>query len=453
VGVYEHGTPKRVVDSLQAIGLTGIETIPHQIPQHVLDDAKHRLSAIASTQDLVDMPLPHGCPAWHFYDGMLKHEQIGTIAPDHPRLPTYLARTLHYLESYEKIFERHNVRGVVVSHPNYPKFYTLIWAALRRGIPVYQTMHANEQIAGRRFLQLSDYNGRLADRPPANLLKMLSLDLREQLISQGRQYYSAVRDRQAGQFSILDIYGKEDTSRTEFCQLIGADPDKPNVVVMTSCWSDCPNSGGRTYYSDYLDLLDQTLEVMREVKNCNWILKPHPAEFMYSDTLRLRNMVSGKLPKNAYLWPDNLGARTIEEIADCVVTPSGTSGIEYAALGKRVLVCRDTGYTPWDFVNWAHDATDFRNKLAHAWDLPTPTRKQQEDAFIYMALTFTSPPNTRGRYLYRWGSESWQIWPSVRSFIRENRESIEREIAMLKRWIGSDIDSYNTFKWLHAGNW
>ncbi len=108
-------------------------------------------------------------------------------------------------------------------------------------------------------------------------------------------------------------------------------------------------------------------------------------------------------------------------------------------------------------MNWARDQQDFEAKLSRAWELPKPTARNQEDALIHIALTFTSAPETRGDYLYEWGSRSWYIWPSVPGFIDRNTPDIEREIAMLRRWIGSDPqgcnDSYNVWKWLHADQW
>lgn len=454
VGIYESGAPVRVRRSLRNVGVGAEERIPSGVPEKHLSEAVELLAPCATTRSILDMSLPFNFPAHHFYDGVLKDEELGTVTPHHPRLRTYLARLLQYLEFYDGLFARRDIRVVVVSHANFPRFSALVWCALRRNIPVYSTIHVNEHLSARKFGTLADCHGNLSDRPSVAIRDALTSEERQVLIDEGRRYYSQVRSRQIGQFSILDIYGGENQrSREEFAKAIGSDSRKRNVVILTSCWSDGPNGGGSTYFTDYQDLLERTLSVIARVKDCNWILRPHPAEFMYGDKMRLAGLVAGRLPSNAFLWPSEFSGNAIPTVADCVVTPAGTSGIEYTALGLPVLICRDTSYTSWEFATWASSERDFADKLASASSLPAPTDRQREDAFIFMALTFTSPPNTRGQYLYQWGSKSWRIWPSVPRFIMKNRDSIRREIAMLKSWISSSTDSYNVYKWLHRESW
>jgi hypothetical protein len=454
VGLYEEGTPGRVRRSLRAIGLDAEECIPSDIPREFVDEANRLLAACSSTQSIFEMRLPLDFPPHQLYDGALKSEELGTIRPDHPKLAAYLARLLHYLSYYQDLLARRDVRVVATSHPTFPRFSALIWCALHRNIPVFSTIHVNEHVSGRKFGSLTDYRGALSDRPSRDILDSLKPAERQDLIEEGRCYYSQIRSREIGQFSILDIYGaKRDRTRDELAALTGADPAKPNVVILTSCWSDGPNGAGPTYFTDYQDLLERMLAVIGRVKECNWLLRPHPAEFMYGNKMRLAKLVAGRLPSNAFLWPQDFSANAIPTVADCVVTPAGTSGIEYTALGLPVLVCRETTYTPWGFASVARDAGDLAAKLEHAWMLPAPTQRQREDAFIFMAMTFTSPPATRGQYLYQWGSKSWRIWPSLSRFISENRDSIDRETWMLRRWAESSIDSYNVFKWLHRASW
>ncbi len=334
VGIWEEGTLPKVVASLRSLDLAAEETVARRVPERLMQAAQQRLAGLRTARDVLDMELPWGYPTCHLFDGMLKTEAIGTVTPDHPKAAAYFAKCLHYLEAYDAILDRHDVRAVILSHPSFPRFSTLAWCALRRGIPVYATIHVNEHVSARRFLSLSDFSGSLADRPDAAIPAILTPQQRERLIAVGQQYYMAVRSRQAGEFSIIDIYGKQALARREFTARVGCDPAKPNVVVMTSCWTDGPNSAGLTYFTDYQDLLEKTLAVISRVKECNWILRAHPAEFRYGN-MRLANMVEGRLPDNVWLWPESVGAGVIPDVADCVVTPAGTAGVEYAAMGRR----------------------------------------------------------------------------------------------------------------------
>ena len=49
------------------------------------------------------------------------------------------------------------------------------------------------------------------------------------------------------------------------------------------CWPDFPNGQGPTYFTDYQDWFEITLEIIKDIKEYNWIVKPHPAEKMYGE--------------------------------------------------------------------------------------------------------------------------------------------------------------------------
>lgn len=453
VGLYEDGTDTHILASLRALKPTAEERIPTELKASYLAAARDLLKGAHSARDLLSLTFPGGFPAFYVYDGILKQEYLGTVDCTHPRVSEYVARTLQYLDLYNHVLNRHNIRAVVVSHPSFPRFATLVWQALQRKIPVYMIHQANEHVIARRFLQTSDYVGFLSDRPRHSLLEKLGEVERARLIRLGLDYFTRMRAGKIGQFNIIGIYRHDEASRDQIAQLLGSDVRKPNVVILTSCWSDGPNNSGSSYFTDYQHWLEITLAAISKVPHCNWILRAHPAEFMYGDKMRLASIVKGRLPPNVYLWPTELSGSAVAGIADCIVTPAGTSGIEYTVLGKRVLVSRDTAYTPWEFCSWAHDKADYEAKLSRCWELPEPTQRQQEDALIYVALTFTSAPETRGDYLYEWAAKSWRIWPGLADFIRLQRGSIEREISMMRDWSSSNIDSYNVYKWLHANEW
>ena len=65
-----------------------------------------------------------------FYDGILKTELIGQVEMDNPNLIYYLALTLKYLDDFQNIINRYNIKAAIVSHDVSFLFTTLVWKLL-----------------------------------------------------------------------------------------------------------------------------------------------------------------------------------------------------------------------------------------------------------------------------------------------------------------------------------
>ncbi len=60
-------------------------------------------------------------------------------------------------------------------------------------------------------------------------------------------------------------------SREELAREMGLDPSKKNVVIMAHTFSDGVFNLGRLYFRDYYDWLEQTLKLVADITNVNWI--------------------------------------------------------------------------------------------------------------------------------------------------------------------------------------
>ena len=128
-----------------------------------------------------------------------------------------------------------------------------------------------------------------------------------------------------------------------------------------------------------------------------------------------------------------------------VVTARGTSGVEYAGVGLRVIVGAPTSYTSHRFVHFAETENEYCKLLGQMHDLPAPSNRQQEDAQIFSATTFAHPPN---QLRYPIGHLGGQLYRGLPGFIRENREAIENEIQLMKDWIHSGHERFHTWQML-----
>ncbi len=447
-----------LLESMRALPLTGEEVLPTSAKSPYLQAAERLLGPIKGPRQILELELPKGFPAYSFYDGVLKSQQLGSVDCSDPNVRHYLGLLLQYLDFYDELLDRRAVQAVVVSHGSHLRYTSLIWAALRRKVPVFVINYVNESITIRKLASLADY-AMPVEFPTVSQRDALSPEMRQRLIATGREYLKLLRSGQAGQINVVDGYlGDRERyrDRRRLQELLGVNPARPNAVIMTSCWPDFPHMYGRSYYTDFQDWLELTLEAIADIKDCNWILKPHPAERFYGDKVTLAKLVHGRLSAGVFLWPEGVSGNALDAFADVIVTCIGTAGIEHPAMGKTVLGASSSPYEPWGFCHHTLTAEEYRGALKKIVHLEPPDARQQEDAQVYAALTYTSPLETRGRngeYIYPWGALGYRLWPGLPDFAQRNSECLQYEIRMMRRWLESGTHSYNVFKGLNPDLW
>jgi hypothetical protein len=451
VGLYEESTDPRTVASLRALPLTSEEMIPSAIGEHHRKLAAAVMKDVASPLGFMGAELPSRYPVHHLYDGILKAEQLGRIDFNSTPVHEHLARALHYLDFYSAMFSRHRVQAVVLSHSITTRFSTLAWTALCRGIPVFIINYFNQHITIRRLQQPQEMTGPTRDLPSLAERNCLTADQRKLLAKWGQDYLRQVRAGKFSEMSMLKAFGNgvpAYPTRDDFVRAANADAAKPNIAVLANCWPDFPNADGRTWYVDYVDWMLTTLAIIRSTCKYNWYVKPHPAEHLYGRRTSLRDIVGDELASGVYYWPNHATGADLMAHVDCVVTAAGTSGIEYPAAGRRILVSRETPYTAWGFANSAHDRDSYAEMLLAAPYLPLPSERQKQDASIYAALALADPHPDWGRLLLPYGLNSYRLWPGTPQFIGENRNAIAAEIALISEWLRSDSNCFNAYAML-----
>lgn len=456
LGLYEVTTSHRVIDSLSSLPLSEtvcINGVPS--PRHVAQ-AESLLKDVKSPRDIINLAIPFGYPGHLFYDGVLKSEMLGTADGSLPRLAEYLAQTLAYLEEYVALFDRSPISAVIASHPVNFRFSTLVYVGLSRGIPAYILNYANEHITVRRLMTPGEMVQGAFERPLLEHVRNLPDRKKEHLVAIGRDYLKAMRKGSRGEGVTVAVYdGTDDQSvdRIALLKSMGADPAKPTIVIMTNCWPDFPNVYFPGWFTDYVDWFRKTFEIIGDCPDCNWVIRPHPAEFKYGNKTRLSDLLPDPLPPSVLMWPASVSGNLVATVADLVVTAAGTAGIEYPAIGTPALIARETPYTQWGFVNFSPTQQGYANLLREARTIPRPSKEQQELALMYLAITLCSAPQMEGSYRFPWGSMSYKLWISIADFIRQNHRELNFESAMLRRWLDSKIDSYNVFKSVNYDLW
>ena len=452
LGLYTDETPRRWRSSLEALQLAGTERVILNCTEAHRQRAEQFLQGLGSERELCAARLPGGCPAAYIYDGVIKQEQVGFIGFTDERLLHYFALAFCYLEQYEDILDRHEIKAAIVSHPTHVRFSTLVWTLISRGVPVYLTNYVNGHITIRRLDKVRHMVLPYDDSPDPDEVGALNSGERQALVDQGKAYMGMVRGGSESEFARVKVYGDGKSrfaSPEEFCGAMGADPAKPIVAIMGNCWPDFPNGFGPTWFSDYVDWFQVTLNAVANISHCNWVLKPHPAELEYGQTTTLRKLAGEQLPAGVFHWPEGASGVDLASHAYGVISARGTSGVEYAGIGLRVIVGAPTSYTSHGFVHFAKTEREYCELLAKMHQLPPPTHKQQEDAQIFSAATFA---HSQDKLRYPSGHFGQQLYRGLPEFVRVHREAIEAEIQLIADWVLSGHERYHTWSVLHSAD-
>ncbi len=456
MGLYLNGTSRKIIKSFKSF------KFEHYIELNSSPKKKHYkvahdlFATLENPSDIFDLDIPFGFPGSFLYDSILKTEMIGTIQINNENNIKHLAQLLCFLEIYNKVIDPKKICALVLSHPVNLRFSSLVHIALSKKIPVYILNYINEYITVRKLENFKDWIEGSNENPKIDDINKLSLNKRNYLERIGKDYLEKIRESKKGQISTTGTFDSDfevQFNRKNFFESLNLDTNKFTGVIMTGCWPDFPNIYPKTFYLDYVDWFLKTIEIIGNLNDFNWIVKPHPAEFMYGSKTKSKNLLKRFKNKNINFWPKDISTNCLLSIADVVITSHGSAGFEYPALGKPVIVTKKTNYTDWGFSNSCLDYIKYKNLLSNLKRIKNPSLQSQKLARVFIASHICNACNIDNKYLFKMGVLSDRLWPTIKKFILINKTNIYRERKMMSRWLESNNKSYNFYKSINYDLW
>lgn len=141
-----------------------------------------------------------------------------------------------------------------------------------------------------------------------------------------------------GDWNVANAYeNKIVASRKTVLSKIGIHNEKKNIVIMSHVFSDDPHCTEKMLYRDYYTWLTETLKLTKGIDEVNWILKPHPGRASYQEDGVVEELYQKYKHSSLYWMPDEFSTLVLREIADVIVTVSGSAGYELSCLGIPVV--------------------------------------------------------------------------------------------------------------------
>jgi hypothetical protein len=224
----------------------------------------------------------------------------------------------------------------------------------------------------------------------------------------------------------------------------GWDPGRPIVAVYTSNWFDYPHFVGMSNFRDFLDWLGATLAAAREVEDVNWLFKGHPADAFYGG-ITLSDLMPASVAPHVRLAPPEWSGADVRTHVDALVTYHGTAGVEFGAIGKPVLLADRGWYHDCGFALWSRSRQEYLAALRRPWWQELDLERTRRNGRIFAGWSFASPAQQDGLFLSD-DSGQWRNYAAVPALLDDNRETIEPEMMMIRRWFLATAPHYHTFK-------
>lgn len=252
------------------------------------------------------------------------------------------------LDYYKKIFEEINPRIVIVYEVAY----------------IQGAVAAMAHSCGARVIQCI-FSGWLHELEYIDGINYISTNMRKDFEAALKKYCEVdnilSRANQLLEDKVNDIEGfdaknafggkpilTKEQIKKEYSQF---DASKNTIVIMAHAFSDsvCTASTNKLY-KDYYTWFVETMKIISNIKNVNWIVKPHPTRHHYGENNEAKNIFEEYKSENMFWFDDEYNLASLYDIVDAAVTVAGTCGIEFPCYGINIICAGEPYYRNEDTI-------------------------------------------------------------------------------------------------------
>lgn len=169
------------------------------------------------------------------------------------------------------------------------------------------------------------------------------------------------------------ILKTEEQPQNNILEQIGIKNNKKNVFIMLHALSDEVREAYRhNIYADYNEWYVDTLRIIKQIDDVNWIIKDHPMSRFFHQEDYIRSVFEKNKKEHMYWCDRKISGMQIKEAADCVITCAGDVGIEYWAYGIPTITVSKAYYCNWGISYNLETLKEYENTLKNIKNIPSP---------------------------------------------------------------------------------
>ena len=267
---------------------------------------------------------------------------------------------------------------------------------LSKNIPVYMNiggLGALNRI--NRTLNAKSQLKSLLHIEPEDFQRLINKFGQEHVLKKAKVYYNKrFSGDDQNDFDAVEAFSKDKIlfkDKESFCARYNLNSSYPIVCIMLHAMTDDPHFAEQNIFKDYYDWFYKTLDIVREVKEVNWVFKQHPLIRYYPDDANVSGMIKIlNQPNIIYLSEnENISTASIPNLANAIVTCAGTSALEFIPCGLPGIVGCKNDYTGHGLCIEPDNFEEYKKVLQNIVSQSKPTEIQKEKALLIFYLLYS----------------------------------------------------------------
>ncbi len=425
---------------LNSLNIRNIFYLNKHFLKENFSQAEKIFKQIKTKEALIDYVFPSNVPGLFLYDVIMKGQKSATVDFNDKSVKKYIFKFLCAIKFSEMLINSIKPDIIILSHAISYQCAPLAWLGAKNKIPVivlsggygiprlWRLSKSNDIFFGIGHPTKKDLN-ELTEKKVQELSKIGNKYLRQRISGLKKDFSGkfAFQNKQAK----LDIISKKNKTQKV-------------VAVYLGNWFDFPHIFGKTRFLDILDWITQTIEIASKNKNILWLIKPHPLDQWYGG-LTLKDIYKVKLPSNVIILSNKYSGKAIIEKADALITQKSTSALEFAFLGKPVLISDKGWYHNCGFTKLPKSKQDYLDLLTKDWFKNIDKNNTARNAKLFAGLYFGIPYWQKGGILPDDPLRK-NLRESLPKFVKINSKIIKKEIKHIQDWLNSGTIDYHSYK-------
>lgn len=229
-----------------------------------------------------------------------------------------------------------------------------------------------------------DAPGILMQIEPSRCL-LQNIKVADILKSMRQNFFQRYKQEGTGGGSYFLMTASDETPKQTMRAKVKGEEKRKTVFILPHALCDAPRQACRhNIYHDYNEWLSDTLRIIRDIPDVDWIMKDHPLAACYGQCDYVRSVFENNRAPNIYLYEKNYSGMNIKDIADAVITCAGDAGIEYWAYGIPTITTADAYYCDWGISYQMRSLAEYEDTLRHIQCIAPPPSESIESAKKYI---------------------------------------------------------------------
>ena len=193
----------------------------------------------------------------------------------------------------------------------------------------------------------------------------------KKIIQKNKNNFSNRYENKNSLFAKSNYNDSEYLDNNEIMKKLNLNPNKKTGIIFSHILYDVIFAYGDGYFDNYYRWLGETIKIISKFNDTQWILKLHPSNMWRGEVgkqlidkyeeIRVIEEYVGSIPHNLKIVDQSIKIlpNSLMSLCDLGITVRGTSGIELATMGKKVITLGKGRYDKYNFTNFCENLNEY----------------------------------------------------------------------------------------------